>query len=314
MAGDTPATYGGLGWKPRTDTLDRELSAGKLWHRCGCSSETGKLKEVLLSMPGEEINFPGPPDRYLMLERPDLEIIREQAASLAELYESLGVKVHLWEPRTPPPPNFLFMRDLFWSTPEGIVLARPAAEQRAGEERFAAEALASIGVPIILYPRGEGTFEGADALWLDSGTMMLGTGIRTNHEGMRQIGSVLKSMNIELLDVPLPEGVQHLLGIVNFVDKDLAVLHGGKATGRLKEILSERGIRTIELAPDREVTEGRGMNFVTVEAMRIVMPAGCPGLRKRYEENGIEVHEAEVFEYIKAAGGPGCLTGILMRE
>jgi len=312
--GGIPSTYGGPGWRRREESLASEVADGKIWRRCGCSSETGRLKEVLLALPGSEIEFTGPPGRYLMLEKPDLPKLRKQASALAGLYESLGVTVHLWPPPAPPPPNFIFMRDLFWATPEGIVLARPASEQRAGEERFAAEALAGIGVPIIMAPRGCGTFEGADALWLDGDTVLLGTGIRTNAEGARQLGGLLDSMGVEMLAIPLPPEVQHLLGIVNFIDTNLAAVHGGKFSTGLAELLQERGIETIELQPSAELDDGRGMNFVSLGDGRLLMPSGCPGIRETYRKRGIEVFEAEMSEYLKAAGGPGCVTGILLRE
>ena len=206
------------------------------------------------------------------------------------------------------------MRDLFFATPEGVVLSRPAAIQRAGEERHVAEILAAMGVPILLSPRGKATFEGADALWLDRSTVIIGVGLRTNPEGAAQVSGLLHAMEVETVEIPMPEGVQHLLGIVNFVDKNLAVLHAGKATDRLRTVLAQRGIDILELSDDEEVSKGRAMNFVTLGPRRLVMPAGCPGVRERYRAEGIEVFEVDVSEYLKAAGGPGCLTGILRRD
>lgn len=310
----TPATYGGAGWQPRPMSLGQEIAEGKVWRRCGCQSEWGRLREVVLSWPGPEINFKGQANEFLMLARPDLDVLRRQTGALVDFYEAQGVTVHLARPSSPPPPNFLFMRDLFWATPQGVVLARPAARQRAGEERHAAETLANLGVPMVLHPCGTATFEGADALWLDEKTVLLGVGIRTNHEAAGQLARLLGAMGILLLEATLPPGVQHLLGVVNFVDRDLAVLHGGQATPPLQELLAARGVETIILAPDQELCQGLGMNFVTLSARRVVMPANCPGIKKRLQGEGIEVLEMEVSEYLKAAGGLACLTGILRRE
>lgn len=308
-----PATYGGAGWQPRPTSLAEEISAGGIWHPCGYCSEWGQLKEVVLSWPGEEINFKGEANEQLMLARPDLDRLRRQTDGLIDLYEGQGVMVHLARPSTLPPPNFLFMRDLFWAIPEGVILARPAARQRAGEERFAAEALAMIGVPIILHPHGHATFEGADALWLDCKTVLLGKGVRTNGEGAAQLRGLLAGMGIEVVEILLPQGVQHLLGVVNFVDRDLAVVNGAKASPELLGLLASQGVRAIVLPADDELRLGLGMNFVTLAPRRLVMPAHCPGIRKRLEQEGIEVMSAEVGEYLKAAGGLACLTGILRR-
>lgn len=308
-----PATYGGSGWQPRPGSLDEEIAAGRIWHPCGSSSEWEDLKEVVLSWPGEEINFPGAPNDFLMLARPDLDTLRCQTAALAEFYEGQGVTVHLARPASLPPPNFLFMRDLLWATPHGIVLARPAARQRAGEERHAALALARLGVPLLMHPHGRATFEGADALWLNKRTVLLGVGVRTNEEGARQVTGLLTGMGVEVLAVRLAPGVQHLLGVVNFVDRDLAVLHGAKATAELHEVLAAHGVKTIVLPPSAELNHGLAMNFVTLGPRRLVMPAGCPGVKKILERQGLEALTAEIGEYLKAAGGLACLTGILRR-
>lgn len=307
------ATHGGSGWQARQTTLRQEIAEGTVWHCCGSQSEWGPLREVVLSWPGEELNFSGAPNEYLMLEKPNLDALRRQTAALVDFYEEQGITVHLARPSSPPP-NFLFMRDLFWATPQGVVLARPAARQRAGEERYAAETLARLGVPMILHPYGTATFEGADALWLDEQTILLGVGVRTNGEGARQLASLLGPMGISVLEVALPQGVQHLLGVVNFVDQTTALLNVAKASPALQEVLASRGVTTIQLPPDDELLARLGMNFVTLGPRRIVMPVNCPGIKKKMTRAGVEVLEMEISEYLKAAGGLACLTGILRRD
>ena len=308
-----PATYGGNGWQARQASLHREIAEGKIWHPCGYRSESSKLKEVLLSWPGEEMRFACPPDEMLMLERINLATIRSQTEKIAAFFESQDVSVHLVQPNLPPP-NFIFQRDLFWATPEGVVLARPAALQRAGEERYMAKALATIGVPISMYFHGTATFEGADALWLNEKTVLLGTGVRTNAEAARQLSSFLAEMNVELVEIPLPEKSQHLLGLVNFVDSERAIIHGGKITTHLRDILTARGIKTIVLADSEELNSKLAMNFVTLAPGKIVMPSGAPMTKGKLQAAGLQVHEINISEYLKAAGGLACLTGILRRE
>jgi len=312
-AAERPATYGGPGWQARDADLATEIAQGRLWHPCGCGNEWGRLAEVVISQPGEELLFDGPADRYLMLARPDLPRLRCQTAALVQLYQGQGVQVHLAQAASPPP-NFLFMRDLFWATRQGVILARPAAQQRAGEERHAALALAKIGVPIIFQPRGTATFEGADALWRDEHTVLLGTGLRTNREGFRQISGLLADMGIRAHEVRLPAGAQHLLGVLNFVDHDLAVVHGGRASQGLLGLLADLGVGTVILSPGRELEVGLGMNFVTLGPRRLLMPSACPGIETILRAAGLEVLAIEIGEYLKAAGGLACLTGILRRE
>jgi N-dimethylarginine dimethylaminohydrolase len=308
------ATYGGPGWLPRLASHREEVMEGRIWRPCRVSSETAPLKAVLLALPGQEMDFCEPPDAWLMLERPDRSVLEAQVRALAGLYARHGVEVHFSRPSHAPPPNFLFQRDLFAMTPEGAILGRPAARQRAGEERWAAQVLAALGVPILHTMRGTATFEGADLLWMRPDRVLLGTGRRTNEAGRAEVEAVLRDLGVEVLPVPVPEGAQHLLGIVNFLADDLAVVHGGRSAAAVDALIGAHGVRSVVLPEDDELVRGRGMNFVTLAPREVLMPSGCPGIRSRLEAEGVRVHEAEVGEALKAAGGPGCLTGILWRE
>ncbi len=310
---DNHPSYGGPGWRSRPERHADDVAKGELWRSCGFASETARLREVLISRPSDTLAAIDAPAQELMLEAIDLRAIRRQARSLAALYESLGVTVHIASPDSPPPPNFLFMRDLFFMTPEGAVVARPAAPQRAREARFAADALARIGIPIVATIRGAGLFEGADALWFNARNVLIGVARRTNGEASRQLSHILDDLGVRVTSIPLPKGVQHLLGVVNFLASDLAALRSAKAPAELHTFLDDHGVEQIPLQPDDEVDRKGAMNFVTVAPRELVMPTACPRTRAIYESYGIECHQVDVSEYLKGAGGPGCLTGILRR-
>jgi arginine deiminase len=55
------------------------------------------------------------------------------------------------------------------------------------------------------------------------------------------------------------------------------------------------------------------LNVVTLGPRRVLMPARNPKTRAFYEEAGIACLSVAVDELIKAAGGIGCLTGVLER-
>lgn len=303
-----PSTLGGAGWEPRAATHAAEM--GTVWASYAVSSHVAPLRDVLLALPGAEQEYPEEPGAWLMLERPHLPTLQAQTHALAALYRSQGVTPHLYRPAAPKP-NHLFQCDLFFMTPEGAILARMAARQRAGEERGAAEALAARGVPILLTPRGEALFEGADAMWLDDRTVLVGVGKRTNDAAVRQIAPVLADMGVRVVPVEIGGGVQHLLGVVNLITPTLAAVISPHVTPSLRAAL--RDFELIELPSDEETEARRAMNFVTLAPGRIVMPANCPRTTAVYEAHGVECHPIEVSEYIKAAGALGCLTGILSR-
>jgi N-dimethylarginine dimethylaminohydrolase len=125
---------------------------------------------------------------------------------------------------------------------------------------------------------------------------------------------VLRDLGVESRLAELPEGTQHLLGVVNFLDAGLAAVDAARVTPVLRGVLGEHGYRLLELPADGELDRGRGMNFVAVGPSSVLMPAGCPGIRARLEAERVSVREVGIGEYLKAAGGLGCLTGILARE
>lgn len=307
--------YGGPGWRPRTTTLSREL--GSHWGPCGQDSEWRPLRAVLLHSPGRELDaVQGDPKAYLLREAPDPERCRAEHVELARVYREEGVEVHPVAPPSFPPPNQMFVADLMAMTPEGVIVGRPASEVRAGEERWVARALGELGIPVLRSVRGEGTFEGADLMWIDSGGALLAQGLRTNAQGAVQVRATLEELGVEVVDTLLPPGTMHLMGQLRIVDEDLAVAWPARFPPEAAEALEERGIRVAYL-PDEalsEALESSGLNFVVLGPKRIVMPEGNPRSQAFYEGLGIRCRTVEVGEIGKAAGSIGCLTGVLERE
>jgi N-dimethylarginine dimethylaminohydrolase len=306
-----PATYGGPGWQQRSGTHAEDVRAGILWRSCGSNSEVGKLRQVILAWPDQAFP-PGDPNNSLMLAWPDPARLQAQAAAIEAFYTSQGVEVH-WVRAPAAPPNVIFQRDLLFMTPEGAVLARPGAGPRAGEVRWTAATLASAGVPIVGVPRGNALLEGADALWLTPDVVLVGIGRRTNPEGAAYVASIVGDLGASVVRVTLPPGVQHLLGVVNFLDRDLAAVRADKITDEIRGILREASVEMLPCGPGRDVADALGMNFVTLAPRRVVMPSGAPSVRDGLRAAGVEVHELYISEYVKAAGGLGCLSGIVQR-
>jgi N-dimethylarginine dimethylaminohydrolase len=311
---DRPSTLGGSGWRPREASHEQEVAAGTTWARCGYRSEVARLRAVLLAEPPDTFDLIDAPGEQLMLGRVDLAALRDQADAVAAAYRRHGVEVHAAATRTGAPPNVIFMRDLFLATPAGVVLARPAAAQRAGEERHAAAALAGSGIAILRTCTGHATFEGADAMWLDPGTVVVGTGFRTNDSGAATVRAALAGQGVTVLEVPVGTGVQHLLGAVTLIDERLAAVRPDAVSRPMVELLRRHGHRIVEFGPDEEVIERRGMNLVALAPGQVLMPAGCPGVRRRLERAGVAVECLDVSQYVLAGGALGCLTGIVRRD
>jgi N-dimethylarginine dimethylaminohydrolase len=306
------SAYGGAGWSPRLATHRDEI--GTLWSGYGVGSEWTRLRAVLLHRPGAELAASADPRAAQMLAPLDLARAQAQHDAIAAAYRAAGVTVHALDPDLPVPPNQMFCADLVFMTPGGAILARPASTVRAGEERRVAARLAALGVPILATLQGRATFEGADALWLDASTVLVGRGLRTNEDGIRQLGRCLAEQEVGVLAVDLPFGTMHLMGMLRIADRDLAIAWPRRTPHAAVLALRARGVEVAFLPAEDEAQANRALNFVTLGPRRILMVAGNPATQAFYEGLGIAVTAVATDELAKAAGAIGCLTGILARD
>lgn len=306
------SAYGGEGWQSRERTHREEI--GSLWSACGIDSEWAPLEAVLLHCPGDELVFShDDPAAVQMFEPLDLERARAQHEGMAQAYRDAGVDVNEVAPPALPNPNQMFCADLFAMTPEGAILARPASPVRAGEERWVARRLAELGVPILRTLTGRATFEGADMLWLDPETVVIGRGLRTNDEAIGQISGVLSDIGVETIAVDMPFGTMHLMGMMRIVDRDLAIAWPRRTPHVAVTALRERGYE-VAFVPENDEVDFRGaFNMVTLGPRKVLMVGGCPMTQAFYEALGIECLSVPCDELRKAAGAIGCLTGIVRR-
>ena len=312
MNDPSAAAYGGPGWSPRNTPLAEEI--GGVWSDFAVAGEFSPLKAVLLHRPGPELAEARDPNAAQMLSVPDPDTVTRQHDGIADAYRSEGVDVHYVDPPTLTTPNQMFVADLMFMTPSGVILGRPASTVRAGEERWVARRLADLGVPILRSVAGTGTFEGADATWLDAKTVLIGRGLRTNSHGAAQVAATLEELGVTSLIVDLPHSAMHLMGSVRIVDRDLAFVRSGGAPWTAIETMRKCGYDVQLFPSEDEIRTGMAHNFVTLAPRRVLMPAGNPATEQVLNEAGITTVKVDVNEITKAAGAIGCLTGVLARE
>ncbi len=287
----------------------------RYWGEWGVDSECGTLKSVLLRRPGPEVEDLTDARAVRFRALPDVEKMRDQHDQLAELYRSFGVQVHYVEEMRADKPNGMFLRDLCVTTPEGAIVTRPALHQRRGEERYVAQSLARLGVPIVRTINGRATFEGADLMWVNGETAFLGLGNRSNLEGCQQVEAELRRMGVEdIIYVQVPYGQAHMDGVLNIADRDIAVCFPWQTPFVAADALRRRGFRILEVANVRELRMSMSVNFVALAPGVIVMAHGSPEAVQMYEEAGIEVIQLDVSELMKGWGSVHCLTAFLRRE
>lgn len=305
------SAYGGAGWEGRVQMHREEI--GALWAPCGIDSEYAPLRAVVMHRPGPELGAADPQAENL-LEAIDWQRAAAQHDAIIAAYEGAGVVVHRVEPAGAADANQMFCADLMAATPEGVILARPASVARAGEERWVARRLADLGVPVLATLTGTATFEGADLMFLDPRTAIIGRGLRTNDAGIAQVAAVLERIGVAVIVVDMPFGTMHLMGMLRIADGDLAICWPRRTPFAAVQALRARGYQVAFLPDEEEGSRMRAMNFVTLGPRRILMVGGSAASRSFYADLGIDCTEVDCSELAKAAGAIGCLTGVLERE
>lgn len=288
--------------------------------RFGLDSEYSRLTSVLLHIPAAVIaDLPEPSSVQHQAPITYKKLLPELAA-VTDSYRSMGIETHLLpqpdDPTDSSHYNMMFCRDLLFMTPTGVILANMANTTRRPEVCHAARKLTAAGVPILHTVTGNGRFEGADALWIRNNLVAIGVGNRTNHEGYAQIKQILDGLNVEAVALPSTQKTtQHLLGTMQIVDRDLAVVREELVSGEAIRFLRHQGFRIVPVPENCEVRTRQAMNIVTVAPSTIIMAAGCPETKDIYLKAGIAVvAELQISQLINGAGGLACATGTLARN
>lgn len=246
---------------------------------------------------------------------PDFDTACRESDALAALFGSLGVEV-VWLPAIDAGLDSIYLRDAGVVSDAGAVLGRMGKSARAAEPALLGHGLVEVGLSVLGRIEPPGTLEGGDVVWLDSSTVAVGRGKRTNAEGIRQLAGLLPG--VEVLSVPLPDwtapgDVFHLMSALSPVADDLALVVPRLLPPAFLDALGARGIELVEV-PDDEL-DTMGPNVLAVAPRLVVALERSPETRRRLEGAGAQVltYRGEEISR-KGFGGPTCLTRPLERE
>jgi N-dimethylarginine dimethylaminohydrolase len=155
-------------------------------------------------------------------------------------------------------------------------------------------------MPIVHTVLSNGLLEGGSFVWLNSETAVLGVGHRTDFEGARQLGEVLKTQGValELID-NLGYGL-HIDGSFVMADVDLALTFSFELPWRFLEKSKELNIGVVEADP----RDGPfGVNCLAVSPGRGIMAAHAERTADRLDKLGVEVIPVDYGEIHKHGGG-----------
>jgi N-dimethylarginine dimethylaminohydrolase len=311
------------------DFLD-ELEAvwGKRWGAQGI----GRLREVAMSPPTEvealELYDEDPAFFVYGGELPELGLMREQHAALAETYERLGIEVHTFQyPETPRSAYGVMKRAVSAAAGfvinGGAIIPREAAPYWRGRSRYVSQFLQSMGCPILYTVHGKGVCEIGASVRMADDLIVVMLSTDCNRSGLDQVRPILEAAGYRVWvasspgplydfhpDVP---GWMHADMWIAPLDRDLALVYPPWCDFETIRYLHSVGYRLIE-APRAEQESVTPVNLITVEPRKVVMPAGAPQTRALLEAEGVETIEVEYREVIKYGGGIRCTTMQLVRD
>ena len=286
----------------------------------GCQSMSAPMTKVLMRRPGDSLRQAKPGDwNYGPAFDPERAI--EQYREFAALVEGTEAEITWIEDAGDGLADAMFTRDASFVTPHGVVLLRMGKELRSREPDDHGFVYEENGIPIIGRLYGDALMEGGDMIWLDSRTIAVGCGFRSNREGVRQLGQVLKPYEIEVLgfDLPVWQGEAaclHLMSVISPVDEDMALIHTPLMPAPLYSLLKARGMTLITAPADEfEQSNGLSLNVMPFSPKNCVMIDGFPKTKAALEEYGCTVRTfAGDALCIACEGGPTCLTNPILRE
>jgi len=194
----------------------------------------------------------------------------------------------------------------------------PGKKNRAVEAQTHADFCGHLGIPVFGEVSEPGTSEAGDIVWLDSRTLLIGAGYRTNKSGIEQMRTLLAPKNIEVLSAPLPYGhgpsaCLHLMSLMSVLDEQTILVDLPWLAVETVELLKARGFRLIQIDDSERGT--LACNVLALGNNRLIAIEENVKTNQRMREAGFDVRTFPGSEIcVNGGGGPTCLTRPLLRN
>ena len=281
----------------------------------------GKLERVLVCSPRSAgWNQPERLARWRDLgfhHAPDFGQAQSQHDALRRELEAAGAEVSELASASDLSLDAVYAHDASLNTDYGLIIMRPGKPNRVREGAHQGSFCKALGIPTLREITAPGATEAGDILWLDSKTLLIGQGYRTNAAGIEQMRDLLAPKGVEVLSAPLPYGpgpsaCLHLMSLISLLDEHTAIVDLPWLAVETVEFLKSRGFHFIEIDPAERDT--LACNVLALGEKRLLAIEENPRTNARLRQAGFDVRTFPARELcINGSGGPTCLTRPLLR-
>ena len=283
---------------------------------------TGELLRVMVCSPGNAgWNISGKAAAWRDLgfqHAPDFAAAQRQHEILCRLLSDCGAEVVSLPPTKSLTLDAVYAHDASLATDYGLVLMNLGKKNRVPEAQAHADFCGQLGISVFGEIRLPATSESGDMVWLDSETLLIGDGYRTNKAGIEQMRSLLSAKDVEVLSASLPYGpgpsaCLHLMSLMSMLDERTILVDLPWLAVGTVELLKARGFRLIEI--EYSERETLACNVLAVGNKRLIAIEENVKTNQRMRDAGFDVRTFPGSEIcINGAGGPTCLTRPLLRK
>ena len=289
--------------------------------RCNGHSMVGSLQRVLVCSPAAAgWNQPDRANQWRDLgfhHAPDFDEASAQHAALVHELEAAGAEIIELPAAADFSVDAVYAHDASLATDFGLIVMRPGKASRMAEARHHRALCQHLGIPILGEISAAGTTEAGDIVWLDSKTLLVGHGFRTNAEGIEQLRRLLAPKGVEVLSAPLPyasgpTSCLHLMSLISLLDERTALVDLPWLAVETVELLKQLGFQIVEV--DYSERETLACNVLALGEKRLLAIEENHKTNDHLRRAGFEVRTFSGSELcINGGGGPTCLTRPLLR-
>ncbi len=251
------------------------------------------------------------------LHRPEFSAAQAQHDQLCRQLELAGAEVLLLPAAPDLSLDAVYTHDPSLATDRGLIGLHPGKPNRVPEAKHHVDFAGGVDIPAAGQIHPPGKTEAGDMVWLDSATLLIGQGYRTNAAGIAQMRALLEPHGVEVIAAPLPYGqgpsaCLHLMSLISLLDEHTAVVDLPWLSVETVELLRSRDYKLIEI--EYSERDSLACNVLSLGNKRLLALEENQKTNRKLSATGFGVRTFPGSELcVNGGGGPTCLTRPLLR-